>query len=114
MKKPNIILANDHHRNQAVISMTFEKDQTLISRVKTLPGARWSQSKKYWYIPAEQFNLSNVFETLQPVAYVDYSAIKDIVKNTDGRCDENNHADKSPQDSNPFNSQITIEFSVMK
>jgi integrase/recombinase XerD len=99
MKKPNIILANDHHRNQAVISMTFEKDQTLISRVKTLPGASWSQSKKYWYIPAEQFNLSNVFETLQPVAYVDYSAIKDIVKNTDGRCDENNHADKSPQDS---------------
>jgi integrase/recombinase XerD len=76
MKKPNIILANDHHRNQAVISMTFEKDQTLINRVKTLPGARWSQSRKMWYLPADHFNLSNVFETLQPVAYVDYSAIK--------------------------------------
>jgi len=79
MKKPSIILANDHHRNQAVISMTFEKDQTLINRVKTLPGARWSQSsqsRKMWYLPADHFNLSNVFETLQPVAYVDYSVLK--------------------------------------
>lgn len=40
MKKPTIILANDHHRNQAVISLVFEKDHTLISRVKTLPGAK--------------------------------------------------------------------------
>jgi integrase/recombinase XerD len=98
MKKPSIILANDHHRNQAVISMSFGKDQTLISRVNTLPGARWSQSKKYWYIPAEQFNLSNVFETLQPVAYVDYSAIKDTEKNTDGRSDKNDHAGQNAQD----------------
>ncbi len=76
MKKPTIILANDHHRNQAVIRLMFEKDQTLISRVKTLPGASWSQSRKMWYLPADHFNLKNVFETLQPVAYLDYSALK--------------------------------------
>ncbi len=98
MKKPNIILANDHHRNQAVINLSFEKDQTLISRVKALPGASWSQTRKMWYIPAEQFNLNKLFETLQPVAYVDYSAIKDIVKNTDGRSDKNNHAGQNAQD----------------
>jgi integrase/recombinase XerD len=76
MEKPPIILANDHHRNQAVISLKFEKDQTLIGRVKTLPGASWSQSRKFWYIPADQFNLSKAFEVLQPVAFLDYSALK--------------------------------------
>lgn len=76
MKKPGIILANDHHRNQAVISMKFEKDHAIISRVKTLPGVRWSQSRKFWYIPEDQFNLSKVFEALQPVAFLDYSGLK--------------------------------------
>jgi hypothetical protein len=47
MNKPTIILANDHHRDRAVISMKFEKDHTLISRVKTLPAAKWSQSKSF-------------------------------------------------------------------
>ena len=107
MKKPGIILANDHHRKQAVVSMVFEKDQTLISRVKSLPGARWSQSRKFWYIPADQFNLSQVFEVLQPVAFLDYSKIKDIVKNIGGRSDEKNNTGQNAQDSKSGN---TIEI----
>jgi len=71
-----------------VVSLVFGKETTLIDRVKTLPGARWSQSRKFWYIPKEQFNLSMVFDALQPVAYLDYSALKDSgnhqkSKNTD-------------------------------
>ena len=97
MKKPGIILANDHHRNQAVISLKFDKDQTLISRVKALPGARWSQSRKFWYIPADQFNLSQAFEALQPVAFLDYSEIKDIEKNIEGRSDEKNNTVQNSQ-----------------
>jgi integrase/recombinase XerD len=80
MKKPGIILANDHHRDQAVISMKFDKDHVLISRVKSLPGARWSQSRKFWYIPVEDFSLSQVFEALQPLAFLDYSGLKDHKK----------------------------------
>ncbi len=76
MKKPNIILANAHHRDQAIISLKFEKDQRLISRIKSLPGAKWSQSRKFWYIPTTQFDLQYVCETIRPLAYVDYSALK--------------------------------------
>lgn len=76
MKKPTIILTNDHHHDRAVISIKFEKDHTLISRVKTLPAARWSQSKKFWYIPKDDFNLAKTFDALRPVAFLDYSALK--------------------------------------
>jgi hypothetical protein len=79
MEKPPIILANDQHRNQAVISLKFEKNQTLISRVKSLSGARWSQSRRFWYLPAQDFRLSKVFEALQPVAFLDYSGLKQLI-----------------------------------
>jgi integrase/recombinase XerD len=76
MQKPQIMLSNALHQDNPVVSLVFEKDATLINHVKSLPGARWSQSRKYWYIPKEQFNLSKVFDILQPFAYLDYSALK--------------------------------------
>ncbi len=85
MQKQKIILTNNIHQNNPVVSLVFEKDTTLISRVKTLPGARWSQSRRFWYIPKEQFNLSMVFDALQPVAYLDYSALKDYGNNQKNR-----------------------------
>jgi integrase len=58
MQKPQKALANALHQDNPVVSLIFEKDTTLISRVKTLPGARWSQSRKFWYIPKDHFNLT--------------------------------------------------------
>ncbi len=80
MRKPKITLAFEEHRKPAVVSLCFEKDSTLIRKVRTLKDARWSQSRKFWYIPKEAFDLHTVFELLNPLAYLDYSAIKDIVK----------------------------------
>lgn len=77
MSKPTIILANDYHQNQAVISLKFEKDQTLINQIKMLAGAGWSASRSFWYVPAQLFNLNKAFEILQPVAFLDYSALKE-------------------------------------
>ncbi len=76
MMKPKITLAFDEHRKQAVVSLCFEKDSTIIRKGKNLTNARWSQSRKFWYLPMETFNLHKVFETLNPVAYLDYSALK--------------------------------------
>ncbi len=90
MSKPKITLAFDEHRKQAVVSLCFEKDSTLIGKVKALPNARWSQSRKFWYIPKEAFDLHTVFEVLNPLAYLDYSAIRDIEKNTGIRNSQDN------------------------
>jgi len=76
MSKPKITLGNNNHRNREVVSLCFEKDSELINKVKTLPGAAWSQSKGWWYILKEDFNLSVIFDVLSPVAFLDYSALK--------------------------------------
>ncbi len=76
MRKPKITLAFEEHSKQAVVCLCFEKDSTLIWKVKALPNARWSQSRKFWDIPKEAFDLHTVFEVLNPFAYLDYSALK--------------------------------------
>lgn len=74
--KQNITLSHDFHHGKAVVILRFDYNQELINRVKSIGGARWSQSKKYWYFIKEEFHLSKVFESLQPISYVDYSALK--------------------------------------
>jgi site-specific recombinase XerD len=76
MRNPVITLANHTHHGTPVVSLCFEKDWGLISKVKTLKGASWSQSRKFWCIPKSDFKLSEVFERLSPVADLDYSAIE--------------------------------------
>ena len=76
MRKPTITLAFDEHRNRGVVSLRFDKDFELINKVKTIPGTTWSQSRRFWYINKDAFDLHTTFEVLKPVAYLDYSAIK--------------------------------------
>ena len=38
------------HRQQKVLFIHFEKDQELIDQVKKIPGSRWSQQKRVWYV----------------------------------------------------------------
>ncbi|HQQ02980.1 MAG TPA: site-specific integrase [Bacteroidales bacterium] len=104
MQKPQITLANALHQDNPVVSLVFEKDATLINHVKTLPGARWSQSRKYWYIPKEQFNLSRVFDVLKPVAYLDYTALKEHAKSV------NNEQAKVP-DKNSESPIVAVQLS---
>ena len=56
--------------------MRFENDFGLITKVKSIKSAAWSQSQGYWYIPREGFNLNEVFEAMKDVAWLDYSALK--------------------------------------
>lgn len=39
------------HKDEARIAVYFEKDATLIYRMKKFAGARWSQQKKVWHVP---------------------------------------------------------------
>ena len=78
-----ITLANDTCHNKAVVSLRFEKDYSIINKVKSIKGATWSQSRGFWYIPSDGFNLSEVFSILSPVAFLDYSALANFQKVSD-------------------------------
>ncbi|NSW44637.1 MAG: site-specific integrase [Bacteroidales bacterium] len=67
----NIILKVDSHRNEQVISFIFEKDIQLIEILKAELNARWSATKKYWYLSIMQFNLHKAFNAFKGVAWLD-------------------------------------------
>lgn len=45
------------HKSEKRISVEFEKESGLISRIKKLPGAKWSQTLKVWHLPDNAENL---------------------------------------------------------
>ena len=75
--KPEIKLNYDHHRNQEVVLIRFDYNTRLIEEVKKLPGSRWSQTKRCWYIPANNFHLDTLLNRISGIADIDASNIKD-------------------------------------
>ncbi len=73
--KQNIVLSNDFHKEKAVVTLRFDFDQEVINRIKTLKGAKWSATKKCWYFKKEDFHLPDLFEVIQSLVYIDYSAL---------------------------------------
>lgn len=71
MNMKNIAVKVDIHRSEEVICFIFEKDIMLIDILKTKLNARWSVTKKYWYLPISQFNLRKAFDVFKGKAWLD-------------------------------------------
>ena len=56
--------------------MRFDFNRELIDRVKSIEGARWSQSRRFWYITLDNFEMKKVVDNLYGLAYVDSSELK--------------------------------------
>lgn len=52
---PEIKFEPSVHRNKKVIFIFFEKDASLIARVKKLQGVKWSMSKRAWYVTDNKY-----------------------------------------------------------
>ena len=74
--KPNITLTIDSHRGKDVVLIKFDYNKELINSVKRIKGARWSQTKKSWYIEKSDFDLHTAFDALKSLAHIDYSSLK--------------------------------------
>lgn len=72
-QKKNIKLSRDTHKGEAIIAVKFAYNKEIINLVKQIDGAKWSQSKRYWYYLEKDFYLPFVFEILSEVAFIDYS-----------------------------------------
>jgi integrase/recombinase XerD len=77
--KPEIILNTAIHREQPVVKVGFTYNHEIIDRLKTCTNARWSQTMRCWYIPENDFNLGSFFTAMNPMAFIDYSA---VIQNT--------------------------------
>ena len=77
-KKPEIKPGHGHHRDQEVVLIRFDYNTRLIEEVRKLPGSRWSQTKRCWYIPADNFHLDTFLNKISGIADIDASNIKDL------------------------------------
>ena len=73
---PQIKLSRDYHDGKDIIKIEFAFNRALIERVKQLSGARWSFSKRYWYVPSQDFRLSDLFMAVRGAAFIDYSLLR--------------------------------------
>lgn len=71
MLSKTIKLEAASHHNKPVVFFQFTYDKELITHCKAI-GARWSLSKKQWYISQEEFDLKSVFERFKGIAWLDY------------------------------------------
>ena len=77
--KFRINLEETKHRGKDVILIRFVKNDILITEIKKINHARWSQTKRSWYIPKENFDLHNFIQHLKAISFVDYSKLKTTV-----------------------------------
>ncbi len=75
--KPKVILESGKHHNNDVVFLIFPKDGELISAIKTLGVAKWSQTKRKWFITKDKFELSKLINVLSEKAVIDTSGLKE-------------------------------------
>jgi integrase/recombinase XerD len=64
------------HKEVDVVFIRFPWNEELVGAVRTIEGAKWSQSNKSWYVLADEFNLSAVFDAFKRMAWVDIEDLK--------------------------------------
>jgi integrase/recombinase XerD len=77
------------YKDRDIVAIIFKYNSSIIKIVREFEGATWSEKMKFWYIPAEKFKLSLVFEKLRPVANIDYSALQTQKKENKSSADSN-------------------------
>ncbi|MGM0622356.1 MAG: tyrosine-type recombinase/integrase [Bacteroidota bacterium] len=75
-EKPKITLSTATHRQQTVVKVEFAYNRELIDALKTRTSARWSATMNCWYITKDKFVLGELFTAMKPLAWIDYSALK--------------------------------------
>ena len=68
------------HHEERVLCVRFERDEQIENTLKKIPGCRWSQTMKCWYLPNTTPHFRQVLEKLRPFTYVDFS---EVVKKTE-------------------------------
>ena len=68
------------HRGMMQIAILFERNAKVASIVRKLPGARWSQTNKCWYLPLSKENYSSLFYALRPHCQLQTTAMQQYFK----------------------------------
>jgi integrase/recombinase XerD len=76
-----ITLTALHHRNTECIGIYFANKLILSNAVRKIPGIKWSQSNKCWYLPLSKPNHTLLTTALAGKATIDNSQLKIYLQN---------------------------------
>ncbi len=76
MYLPKITLQALQHRDQTIYCLVFNhSDKNLWQQVHALPGRKWTQTYRCWYVPVQENTLARLFKYFKGIAYLDYSQV---------------------------------------
>ncbi|SDS38694.1 Site-specific recombinase XerD [Formosa sp. Hel1_31_208] len=78
MNLPQIRLQQLKHRSRHCIGLKFPYHKSLISLVKRIPSATWSQTKQMWLVDDNEDNLKVIATHFEGLAVIDDSAYKPL------------------------------------
>ena len=77
---PTVALQHLHHRGQECIGMNFINHSRLNDIVKKIPGIKWSQGKKCWYLPLSRDSYNCICKALAGKAELDELPLKQYLE----------------------------------
>ncbi|MDZ7649185.1 MAG: site-specific integrase [Cytophagales bacterium] len=72
----SVVIKKLFHRDNHCLGIYFDKDFEIITEVKKIPGVKYSNTNKCWYIPDQKQALSKIIELLKGKVWVDDSSLK--------------------------------------
>lgn len=69
-----------YHRNQESIGIYYRNGSSLTNIIKKLPGVRWSQTNKCWYIPLNPDSYNCAYKALDGKAALDVTLLKQYLE----------------------------------
>jgi integrase/recombinase XerD len=72
-----IVVKRALHKGTTRLFIVFDYDVELISLIKQIEGAKWSQTRKGWHLEDKEGALQELLKVFKGIAWVDYSRLKD-------------------------------------
>lgn len=76
MTQKSVTVKKLFHRDNPCLGIYFGWDSEMNAEVRKIPGVKFSNTNKCWYVLEEQQALAKIVETLKGKVWVDYSALK--------------------------------------
>ncbi len=72
-----VVIKRALHKGLPRLFVLFDYDAELISLIKQIKGAAWSNTRKCWYVEDKEENIQELLKVFKGIAWVDYSRLKD-------------------------------------
>ena len=79
-RKPQITLSYAQHKQNRVVKIVFDFNDTLNKQLIGTIHAKWSNTMKCWYMPRKEFSLNTFYQDFKDIAYINYTAVKVVSK----------------------------------